>query len=87
MSQYVQWNSFFLAYFFIVGGIISRIMPKPALLALITAVFAWKAVVITFRNYDKEIEKIIPALKNNVIMILGIDILLALGYLLDFALS
>lgn len=77
----------FLAYFFIAGGVISGIMPKPALLALITSVFAWKAVTITFRNYDKEIEKIIPALKNNVIMILGTDILLALGYLLDFALS
>lgn len=77
----------FCVYFIIIGAVISGIMPSQALLALITIIFALKAIIIICRNYDNNIVKIIPALKYNVIMILGINFLLSIGYFLDFVLS
>ncbi len=72
-----------LVYFMIIGAVISGIMPYQALLALITIIFGLKAIICIYRNYDNKIVKMIPALKYNVLMILGIDFLLSIGYFLD----
>ena len=73
----------FVVYIFIAGCIIWDIMPKQTILALITIIFAIQAVIVIFKNYNKNVEAILPALKYNVITILGIDFLLSLGYLLS----
>ena len=66
-------------YLCIVAGTVMQIMPPLSLIALFTVIFALKAILITFRNYEST-EMMIPALKFNVITILGTDILLATGY-------
>ncbi len=71
----------FLTYFFIIFAVISGIMPLLAIISLVTVIFAIKAILVTFRNYD-DMEKLLPALKLNVITILGTDILLAIGFFL-----
>jgi 1,4-dihydroxy-2-naphthoate polyprenyltransferase len=71
----------FMAYFCIITGVMAKVMPLHTLLALGTVIFAYKAIFLTFRHYDNT-EKIIPALKFNVIMILWTDILVATGYFL-----
>ncbi len=68
-----------MAYFCIIGGVVAGIMPMTALIALIALIFAVKAIIKTFRYYDI-IENLMPALKLNVVAILGTDILLAIGY-------
>jgi 1,4-dihydroxy-2-naphthoate polyprenyltransferase len=73
-------------YLMIIGAVITGIMPYQALLALITIIFGLKAIIILFRNYDKNTVKITPALKYNVIMILGINFFLSIGYFLDLVL-
>ena len=75
-----------LAYFCIILGSIFKILPLPALLSLIPVFFASKAAGITFKNYDN-IEKLILAMKFNVITILGTDIMLAAGYFIDIVLK
>jgi len=44
--------------------------------------FAFKAISITFKHYDN-VDKLIPALKANVITVLGTDALVAAGYFLS----
>ena len=68
-----------ITYLCIIAGVAWRIMPPLALIALITVIFALKAILITFKNYEST-EKMIPALKSNVLTILGTDVLLAIGY-------
>lgn len=71
----------FMAYFCIAAGVIAEIMPPHALLAIVTVISAYKAILITFRHCDDS-ERIIPALKFNVITILGTDFMIAIGYFL-----
>jgi 1,4-dihydroxy-2-naphthoate octaprenyltransferase len=70
-----------MTYHCIVGGVILKFMPVITLIALITIPFALKAIIFSLRYYDN-IEKIIPAMKANIITVLGTDILLALAYFL-----
>ena len=70
-----------MTYLCIVGGVILKFMPVITLIALITIPFALKAIIFSLRYYDN-IEKIIPAMKANIITVLGTDILLALAYFL-----
>ena len=72
----------FLAYFCIISGVLFNIMPIQALFTLITLFFAIKSIIITLKYYDN-IEKLLPALKFNVITILGADILLAFSYFIS----
>ncbi|MBN1972105.1 MAG: prenyltransferase [Sedimentisphaerales bacterium] len=75
-----------LTYGCITGGVISKIMPYHALLALLTIIFALKAVIITFSN-NNNLEKMIAALRFNVITVLGTDVFLAFGYFIDFVMQ
>jgi 1,4-dihydroxy-2-naphthoate octaprenyltransferase len=72
----------FLAYLCVILGVLLKIMPLQALFVIVTLVFALKSIIITFRNYDN-IERLIPALKFNVITILGADFLLAFSYFIS----
>ncbi len=70
-----------MTYFFIIGGVVTKLMPPVSLIALVTIPFAFKAIGITFKHYDN-LQALIPALKANVITVIGTDALLALGYFL-----
>ncbi|MBN2316105.1 MAG: prenyltransferase [Sedimentisphaerales bacterium] len=71
-----------LTYVCIVGGAISRTMPPLSLIALLSIPFAWKAINTTLKHHDN-VQKLIPALKANVITILTTDALLAIAYFLS----
>lgn len=68
-------------YLCIVAGVVARLMPPATLIALASIVFAATAVSKAFKHRDN-IQKLIPALRANVITVLGTDALLALGYFL-----
>ena len=68
-------------YLCIIFGVISKLMPFISLIAFATIPFALKAITSTLRYYDN-FEKLIPALKANIITVLGTDTLLALAYFL-----
>jgi len=70
-----------MTYLCIIGGVVSKFMPAITLIALTTMPFALKAIIFSLRYYDN-LEKIIPALKANIITVLGTDILLTLAYFL-----
>jgi 1,4-dihydroxy-2-naphthoate octaprenyltransferase len=70
-----------ITYLCIIGGVISKFIPAITLIALIPIPFAIKAIIFSLRYYDN-LEKIIPALKANIITVLGTDILLALAFFL-----
>jgi 1,4-dihydroxy-2-naphthoate octaprenyltransferase len=70
------------SYACILGGVISKLMPALSLIALLSIPFAWKAIRTTFR-YHNNLQRLIPALRDNVITILTTDALLALGYFLS----
>jgi 1,4-dihydroxy-2-naphthoate octaprenyltransferase len=71
-----------LTYLSIIGGVALKLMPPVALIGLASIPFASKAVSVTFKHYDNVL-KLIPALKANVITVLGTDALLAAGYFLS----
>jgi 1,4-dihydroxy-2-naphthoate octaprenyltransferase len=70
------------SYVCILGGVISNLMPALSLIALLSIPFAWKAIRTTFRYHDNP-QRLIPALRDNVITILTTDALLALAYFLS----
>ena len=70
-----------MTYLCIIGGVISKLMPVITLIALTSIPFALKAIISSLRYYDN-FEKLIPALKANIITVLGTDTLLALAYFL-----
>ena len=75
-----------MTYLFVVVGVITKIMPAITLISLVTLPIAYEAAVTTIKYYDN-IPKLIPALKFNVITILGIDTLLALSYFIAHIMS
>ncbi len=68
-------------YLCIILGVTSKLLPTMSLITLASIPFALKAITISLRYYD-DFEKFIPAMKANIITVLGTDILLALAYLL-----
>lgn len=70
-----------ITYLYIIGGVISNLMPPVSLITLASIPFAFKAIRITLKHHDN-LQQLIPALKANVIMVIGTDALLALGYFL-----
>ena len=68
-------------YLSIVLGVVFRLMPWPALVALLTIPLARKAIQGALQHYD-DIPQLIPALAANVQTILATDALLAVGYVL-----
>jgi 1,4-dihydroxy-2-naphthoate polyprenyltransferase len=71
-----------MVYVSIVAATALGMMPAASLIALLSLPFAVKAIRLTLRNY-KDSLAMEPALKANVITILGTDFLLALGYLFN----
>jgi len=69
-----------LVYLWIIGSVIAGFMPIFALIALLTLPFAVKAIIGAL-NYGDE-DKLIPALGNNVLVILLTQLLLGIGYVL-----
>jgi 1,4-dihydroxy-2-naphthoate octaprenyltransferase len=70
-----------MTYLCIVAGVVTKLMPAVALIALATVAFAATAVSKAFK-YRDNIQQFIPALRANVITVLGTDALLALAYFL-----
>jgi len=68
-------------YLSIVLGVVFRLMPWPALVALLTIPLARKAIQGALRHYD-DMPQLIPALGANVMTILATDALLTVGYVL-----
>jgi 1,4-dihydroxy-2-naphthoate octaprenyltransferase len=68
-------------YLSIVLGVVFRLMPWPALAALLTIPLARKAIQGALQHYD-DIPQFIPALAANVMTILTTDALLTVGYVL-----
>jgi 1,4-dihydroxy-2-naphthoate octaprenyltransferase len=71
-----------VTYFCIIGGVVLKIMPPLALIALTSLPCAFKSVSITYKNFDN-FKELIPALRFNVMTVLGTDILLAIGYFIS----
>ena len=68
-------------YLSIVLGVVFRLMPWPALIALLTIPLARKAIQGALQHYD-DIPQLVPALAANVQTILATDALLTVGYVL-----
>ena len=71
-----------MTYLSIICGVGLKLMPPATFIGLASIPFAFKAVSVTFKHYDN-VGKLIPALKANVITVLGTDALLAVGYFLS----
>jgi len=67
-------------YLWIIGSVTARVMPVYCLITLLTLPFAIKAIRGSL-NY-KEMDKLIPALANNVMVVLLTQLLLGVGYIL-----
>ena len=69
-----------VVYLWIIGGVVFRVMPAFALIALLTLPFAVKAIRGSLQYHDKA--KLIPAMANNVLVVLLTQLLLGIGYIL-----
>ena len=67
-------------YLWIIGWVIAGIMPVFSLIALLTFPFAIKA--IQGARKHQEINRLIPAMANNVLVVLLTQLLLGIGYIL-----
>jgi len=69
-----------MVYLWIIGGVVARVMPVFALVALLTLPFAVKAI----RGALKPVgmEQLMPAMANNVLVVLLTQLLLGIGYIL-----
>jgi 1,4-dihydroxy-2-naphthoate octaprenyltransferase len=67
-------------YLWIIGAVIAQAMPVYCLLALLTLPLAFKAVRGAF--YYDDLGKILPAMGQNVIVVLATQLLLGVGYIL-----
>jgi 1,4-dihydroxy-2-naphthoate octaprenyltransferase len=68
-------------YLCIISGVVLKLTPVISLISLATIPFAIKATYKTMKYYNN-LREIIPAMKLNVITVLGTDALLALSYFL-----
>jgi 1,4-dihydroxy-2-naphthoate octaprenyltransferase len=69
-----------LVYLWIIGGVVARIMPIFCLIALLTLPLAIKAI-LGARKHE-EMSQLVPAMANNVLVILLTQVLLGIGYIL-----
>ncbi len=69
-----------IVYLWIIGGVVAGLMPVFSLIALLTLPFAIKA----FQGARKhqEITRLVPAMANNVLVVLLTQLLLGIGYIL-----
>ncbi|MCL0057735.1 prenyltransferase [Dehalococcoidales bacterium] len=69
-----------VVYLWIIGAVIAKLMPAFSLIALLTIPFAIKA--IQGATGHQEMSKLIPAMGNNVLVVLLTQFLLGIGYIL-----
>ena len=69
-----------LTYLWIIAMVIVGVTPKITLLALLTLPFAYKAMRGSFEYHD--LGKLLPAMGSNIITVLGIPLLMGIGYIL-----
>ncbi len=69
-----------VVYLWIIGGVVARQMPVFSLIALLTLPFAIKAIRGALKH--QEITKLVPAMANNVLVVLLTQLLLGIGYIL-----
>jgi len=69
-------------YLSIIGGVAFKLMPPLTIIGFLSMLFAYKAIKITFQNYNNA-QGMVPALKANVLTVLLTDAFLALGYFLS----
>jgi len=69
-----------LVYLWIIGGVVARAMPVFCLIALLTLPLAIKAIQGALKPED--MNKLVPAMANNVLVILLTQLLLGIGYIL-----
>ncbi len=67
-------------YLWIIGWVIARVMPIFSLIALLTLPFALKA--IKGSRKHQEMAQLVPAMANNVLVVLVTQLLLGIGYIL-----
>jgi len=68
-------------YLWIIGGVIAKQMPAPSLLGLLTLPFAIKAIQGALKHQD--MTKLVPAMANNVLVVLLTQLLMGIGYILS----
>ena len=69
-----------MVYLWIIGAVIAKAMPVFSLIALLTLPFAIKA--IRGARKHQEMTKLVPAMANNVLVVLVTQLLLGIGYIL-----
>ena len=70
-----------IMYLWIIGAVIARVMPVFTLLALLTLPFAIKAIRAAFKPED--MNKLVPGMANNVMVVLITQLLMGVGYILS----
>jgi 1,4-dihydroxy-2-naphthoate octaprenyltransferase len=70
-----------IVYLWIVVAVIKGLMPVLSLIALLTIPFAIKAIQCTLR-YGEKTGELVPAMRNNVLVVLLTQLFLGLGYIL-----
>jgi len=70
-----------VVYFWIIGAVVLGLMPIFSLIALLTFPFAIKAIQGTLRHRE-ELSELVPAMSNNVLVVLLTQLLLGIGYIL-----
>ncbi len=74
-----------MVYLWIIGGVVAGQMPAFSLIALLTLPFAIKA--IQGARKHQEMARLVPAMANNVLVVLLTQLLLGIGYILARAFS
>jgi len=69
-----------VVYLWIIGSVVAGLMPAFSLIALLTLPFAIKAIQGALKYQDES--KLMPAMANNVLVVLLTQLLLGIGYLL-----
>jgi 1,4-dihydroxy-2-naphthoate octaprenyltransferase len=69
-----------LVYVWVVGGVLFKMMPLTSLIALLTLPFAVKA--IRGSMHYQDMSKLVPAMANNVLVVLVTQLLLGIGFIL-----
>ena len=67
-------------YLWIIGGVVAGLMPPFSLIALLTLPFAIKAIQGALKY--QELTRLVPAMANNVLVVLLTQLLLGIGYIL-----
>jgi 1,4-dihydroxy-2-naphthoate octaprenyltransferase len=70
-----------LVYLWIIGGVVARLMPVFSLIALLTLPLGIRAIQGALRYQDES--KLMPAMANNVLVVLLTQLLLGIGYILS----